>query len=118
MLAFLNIIFKGFFVKVGNRLGINSVSVAGIIGSLASNLLIFGTYKDMDPRGKVISTAFSVNGSFLLGGQLGLISTVVPEMLPVFVITKLTAGIISIILGIWMLRYENAGAVSLSGGVQ
>lgn len=106
MLAFLNMLFKSFFEKIGNKLGINSVSVAGIIGSLASNLLIFGTYKDMDPRGKVISTAFSVNGSFLLGGQLGLISTVAPDMLPVFVITKLTAGVISMCLGLWLLRYE------------
>ena len=38
------------------------MSLASILGNLASNLLIFASYKEMNPKGKVICTAFGVSG--------------------------------------------------------
>jgi ethanolamine transporter len=101
MLALINRIFKNSFEKIGEKFGINSVSVAGILGNLASNLLIFGTYKEMNPKGKVVCTAFGVSGAFVFGGQFGFVSGVAPEMLVAFILSKLTAGIISIVLAVW-----------------
>ena len=88
MLALINRIFKNSFEKIGEKFGINSVSVAGILGNLASNLLIFGTYKEMNPKGKVICTAFGVSGAFVFGGQFGFVSGIAPEMLGAFIISK------------------------------
>lgn len=107
MLALINRIFKNIFEKIGGKIGINSVSVAGILGNLASNLLIFGTYKDMNPKGKVVCTAFGVSGAFIFGGQFGFVSGIAPEMLGAFIIAKLTAGTISIVLAAWLYERES-----------
>jgi ethanolamine transporter len=107
MLEVINRIFKGGIEQIGEKFGINKVAVAGILGNLASNLLIFGTYKEMDPKGKVICTAFAVSGAFVFGGQFGFVSGIAPEMLGAFIISKLTAGIISIVLSIWLYERED-----------
>jgi ethanolamine transporter len=98
MLELINRIFKRSFEKIGDKFGINSISVAGLLGNLASNLLIFGTYSEMNPRGKVICTAFGISGAFVFGGQLGFVSSMAPSMLGAFIIAKLAAGIVSIVL--------------------
>ena len=118
MLALINRIFKNSFEKIGEKVGINSVSVAGILGNLASNLLIFGTYKDMNPKGKVICTAFGVSGAFVFGGQFGFLSGIAPEMLGAFIIAKLTAGTISIVLAAWLYEREaKEFNIEESGGI-
>lgn len=114
MLEVINRIFKNSLEKIGEKFGINEVAVAGILGNLASNLLIFGTYKEMDPKGKVICTAFAVSGAFVFGGQFGFVSGIAPEMLGAFIISKLTAGIISIILATKL--YEREDKVKLDSG--
>lgn len=106
MLALINRIFKNRFERIGEKFGINSVSIAGILGNLASNLLIFGTFKEMNPKGKVICTAFAVSGPFVFGGQFGFLSGIAPEMLGGFIIAKLTSGIISIVLAAWLYERE------------
>jgi ethanolamine transporter len=106
MLALINRIFKSSFERIGERFGINSVAVAGLLGNLASNLLIFGTYKDMDSKGKVICTAFGVSGAFVFGGQFGFVSGIAPDMLGAFIVSKLTAGIISIVLALYLCERE------------
>ena len=106
MLALINCIFKSSFKKIGKKFGINSVSVAGILGNLANNLLVFGTYKEMDPKGKLICTAFAVSGAFIFGGQFGFVSGIAPEMLGAFIISKLTAGIVSIVLASWLYKHD------------
>lgn len=116
MLALINRIFKNSFEKIGEKFGINSVSVAGIIGNLASNLLIFGTYKEMNPKGKVICTAFGVSGAFVFGGQFGFLSGIDPEMLGAFIITKLTAGAISIVLAAWLYEREAKECIIIESG--
>ena len=107
MLTFINIIFKERFNKIGKSIGINSASVAGILGNLASNLLTFGTYEKMNPKGKVVSTAFSVSGAFVFGGQFGFISGVEPSMLISFIIVKFISGIISVLLALWIYEWES-----------
>lgn len=106
MLEVINRIFKEGIEKIGEKFGINSFSVAGILGNLASNLLIFGTYGKMDPKGKVICTAFAVSGAFVFGGQFGFVSGIAPEMLGAFIISKIIAGIISIIIALWLYERE------------
>lgn len=107
LLDLISRVFKNVFEKLGENMGINSASVAGILGNLASNLLIFGTYKEMNPKGKVICTAFGVSGAFVFGGQFGFVSGIAPEMLGAFIISKITAGILSILLAVWLYEREH-----------
>ncbi|ADL51835.1 ethanolamine utilization protein EutH [Clostridium cellulovorans] len=112
MLALINHIFKDSFKRIGDRFGINSASISGLLGNLASNLLIFGTYKEMNPKGKIICTAFSVSGAFVFGGQFGFVSGIAPKMIGAFILSKLVAGITSIVLANWLYEHEQ-GKISL-----
>jgi ethanolamine transporter len=106
MLSAINRIFKKNFEKLGEKIGINAASVGGMIGNLASNLLIFSTYEDMDEKGKVLCAAFGVSGAFVLGGQMGFISGVAPNMLGVFMTSKLVGGIASVFAASWIYERE------------
>lgn len=100
MLELISRIFKGSLEKAGEKFDIDSAAAAGILGCLASNLVAFGMYKKMSPKGKVVCTAFGVAGAFVFGGQFGFVSGVAPEMIGAFIISKFTAGIISIIFAV------------------
>lgn len=102
MLAVLDRLFSSFLRKIGNRYGINGASIMGLVGNLATNLLMFGNFKDMNPKGKVICSAFAISGAFVFGGQMGFVSGVAPDMLMPFIISKFAAGILSIFLASWM----------------
>lgn len=102
MVAVINYVFKNTFRKIGRKIGINSISVAALLGNLASNILIFSNYKLLNPKGKVICTAFGVSAAFVFGGQLGFVSALEPEMISPFIISKLVAGLVSIFIAAWI----------------
>ena len=79
-------------------LGINGVSVAGILASMANSLPMFDMIKDMDKKGKVVAMAFSVPATAALGDLMGYISAVRPDAVIPMVAGKLTAGLIGIVL--------------------
>lgn len=96
MISVISRVFHKAFRIIGRKLGADSTAVVGILGGLASNLLIFTTLKDMKEDGKIIACAFAVGGAFIFGGQLGFVSSKAPEILGIFIIVKLLAGIIAI----------------------
>lgn len=99
-------LFKNHFEQIGERTGMNDVSIAGMMGNLANNILVFGTYSRMNPKGKLVCGALTISCSFLFGGQLGFVLSVAPEQLNLFIVFKLTSGIVSIILAVWLYEYE------------
>lgn len=107
MISIINKIFKRYFDRLGNKLGINGASVGGLIGNLASNLLVFSTFKEMNPKGKVVCTAYAMSGAFVLGGQLGFVAGFEPGMIKGFITSKLVGGLFSIFLASWIFeQYE------------
>lgn len=100
MMAIISRMFNSVFEKAGEKIGINSGSVEGIMGNLASNLVLFGLYKHMNPKGKVICAALAVSGSFVFGGQFGFVVGVAPGMIGAFLISKITASMVSIFIAI------------------
>ena len=98
MISVISRMFKEAFRRLGRRFGLDSVSVAAFLGCFASNLLVFASFKEMNIKGKVLCTAFSVSGAFVFGGQMGFISAKEPEALGVFIISKLVAGFSAMIL--------------------
>lgn len=106
MLALIDRVFGKKLEKLGGKVGLDPVAIIGILGGLASNLLIFGSYKDMKPKGKVVAAAFGVGGAFVFGGQFGFVSGIAPKMLIPFIISKITAGIFSILLALYFTKGE------------
>ncbi|OPJ58169.1 ethanolamine utilization protein EutH [Clostridium oryzae] len=109
MLEFISRIFKNSFDKLGHMLEVNSAAVAGIFGNLATNLLIFGDYKNMNPKGKVLCGALAISGAFVFGGQFGFVAGVAPEMIGAYFVAKFTSAIFSVIFVIF---YYNAHSVN------
>lgn len=116
MLEVIKRVFKNSFDKISEKIGINSAAAAGILGNLASNLIVFGSYKEMNPKGKVVCAAASVSVSFVFGGQFGFIAGIAPEMTGAFIISKFTAGIISIILAVWIYERQTKESIIKDNG--
>ena len=107
MMEVLNRSLKRSFAKIGRILRVNSNSIGAIIGNLASNILVWGTMKDLDERGKVLCTALAVSAAFVFGGQFAYVASVEPSMTGPFFIAKLASGAISIILTMYLLGRKN-----------
>ena len=97
-IRFLTTILSKPMKNLGKVLGVNAVSMAGMLASLASAIPMYPMVKDMDERGKVISIAFSVCAGFVLGDILAYTSARAPEYIFPMIIGKLSAGIIAIFI--------------------
>ncbi|AGB18661.1 ethanolamine utilization protein EutH [Thermoanaerobacterium thermosaccharolyticum] len=103
MLAMLERFFSNFFKKIGDRCGIDDISVVSLLGNLATNLLVFGNFKNMNNKGKVVCSAFAISGAFVFGGQMGFVSGVAPSMLVPFWCPNLLQGYLGLFwhFGLW-----------------
>lgn len=70
LVAWITKVFKNPLQRAGRLLSIDPSTTAGLVASLAHNIPTFTLVKEMEPRGKVISIAFAVSGSFVLGDIL------------------------------------------------
>ena len=54
----------------------------------------------MSSKGRIALTAFSVSGAFVIGGQLGFVSLKTPEIINVYIASKLIAGVTAMVLAL------------------
>lgn len=104
---------KRFLEKLSNKTDMNISSIAALIGSFASAIVVFTNYDDLDDNGKVICAAFSVGGAYVFGGQMGYVSSVAPEILATYITVKLICGILAIIFAVIFLKYENNSKIKV-----
>lgn len=90
--------------KVGKYIGLDSTSIAGIIFTLANSIPVFKMLKDMNNRGKIINIAWLVVATSALGAHLGFTAGVMPNMIMAVILSKLSAGIVAIMLAIFFTR--------------
>lgn len=95
-------VFKGPLLKLGKLLGMNDVSAAGLIASLANNIPMFDMMKNMDNRGKIINVAFAVSASFVFGDHLGFTAGFNPDMIFPMIVAKLIGGITAIFVALFI----------------
>lgn len=95
-------VFKKPFMKLGNLMGINDVSVAGLIATTANSIPMYNMVKNMDNKGKVINFAFACCAAFALGDHLGFAAGVEPNMVMPMVVSKLVGGIIAIFVALFV----------------
>ena len=91
---------------IGGKIGVNNEAVAALIGSLASAIIVFSNFEKLDEKGKIICSAFSVSGAYVLGGQLGFVASVEPNMIMIYVITKIISGVFAVILALYLIKRE------------
>lgn len=110
MVHFITKVFSKPLMKLGKLLGMNDVSAAGFVATLANNIPMFGLMKDMDERGKVINVAFAVSASFVLGDHLGFTAGVDKDMIFPMIVGKLVAGITAVVVAIIFLKIASKKA--------
>ncbi len=93
-------------LRLGKVLGINDVSAAGLVASLANSIATFGMVKDMDRRGKVVNIAFAVSAAFVFGDHLGFTAGFAPELLPAMIAGKLAGGVSAVAVALWLTRKD------------
>lgn len=92
------------FGKLGEKLGMNHVSMTGLLVSLVNAIPVLTSMKDMDERGKVVNAAFSVSATALLAAHLGFVTANAPEMLGAVLTGKAVGGLFAIILALVLTR--------------
>jgi len=98
MVSFITKVFNKPLMAFGKRLGMNDVSAAGMVATLANNIPMFTMMKDMDERGKVINVAFAVSAAFVFGDHLGFTAGVERGLILAMIVGKLVGGITAVIL--------------------
>lgn len=91
-------VFNKPLMALGKILGMNDVSAAGLVASLANCIPMFGMMKDMDNRGKIINVAFSVSAAFVFGDHLGFTAGFNANMITPMIVAKLIGGITAVLL--------------------
>lgn len=91
-------------LALGRKLGVNAVSVTGLLTTTVNSIATFDTVKDMDPRGKVLNMAFAVSAAFVFGDHLAFAGGWNPEAIPAMMAAKLTAGVTALALALVVTR--------------
>lgn len=97
-------LFRSPLLKLGQALGINETAAAGLVASLANSIPMFGMFRDMDERGKVVNVAFAVSASFVFGDHLGFTAGFNAEMIFPMLVGKLTGGIAGAAAALFLTR--------------
>lgn len=84
-------------MNMGKLLGVNDISAAGMVATLANNIPMFILMKDMDERGKVINVAFCVSAAFVFGDHLGFTAGVERTMIFPMIVGKLVGGVTAVL---------------------
>lgn len=92
---------------ISEKFNISENSIVAFIGSLASAIVVFSTFEELDSKGKILCTAFSVGGAYVLGGQLGFVASESKEITLIYITTKLICGFLAVIIGIIYIKRKN-----------
>ncbi len=93
---------------IGTKIGMDTVSTAGMIFSMANSIPVFKTMSDMTSKGKIINIAWMVCVAGALGDHLGFTAGVHPEAILPVVLSKIIGGIVAVILTLVLVKDTSA----------
>lgn len=85
---------------LGKKIGINEVSAFGFLATMGSFVHACKDYDEMDEKGVVLVSAFSVSGAFTLVGHLAYTLAINPSCVPAVIVSKIISAVTSVILAI------------------
>ncbi len=90
---------KPLFKKIACKLKTNETSMMGLLISITSGVAMLPMYRSMDEKGKLLNSAFSIMGAYVLGGQMAYIAGVTSGYsVWIYILGKLLSGIVGILL--------------------
>ena len=84
---------------LGARMGLDSISVLGLLVSIVSPIPALVMMKDMNTFGKLVNVAYMVSSASMLAAHLGFTVSTEPDMLPALLVSKLAGCAAAIALG-------------------
>jgi len=108
LLFFVRKIFAKAFAKVGAKLGMNEVSVAGLVTTMVSVIPTFTSMKDMDDRGAIVNTAFAVCAAFAVGDHLAFTASTDASLIVPLILGKILGGALAVVIALMVTRSEDA----------
>lgn len=94
--------------KLEDKLDLDQYSLLGIFSTLAHCMPMLGIYDKMNEKGKILNAAFVVSAGFALGGQLGYVTTVSPESVNAFVVSKILGGLSAVFVASIIIKKEES----------
>ncbi len=89
---------RGFINYMSRKLFINEYAVIGLFLSLISSVSMLPLFTKMDTRGKLMNSAFSVSGAYVIGGQMAFMASVADKnVVFVYIITKCLGGVLALL---------------------
>lgn len=97
--------------KVGEKIGINSISAFSLLGTLVTNATTFSAMEKMNKKGVVLNSAFAVSAAFAFGGHLAITMAFNSDYVAPMLIGKIISGICGVVLA--MLIYKDNTVVKV-----
>lgn len=92
--------------SLGKRVGLDGKSISGLLISTVTTLVVYSSYDEYPSRGRVLCAAFGASGAFLLGGQMSVVSTLAPDMIPAYFLAKGISGVLAVSLAVLLYKRE------------
>lgn len=87
---------------LGRVLSVNETAALGFVSTLATNVTTFEMMKDMDDKGTVLNSAFTVSAAFTFAGHLAFTLAYDAAYILPMIVGKLSAGVLALLLAIFM----------------
>ncbi|MCI6640707.1 MAG: ethanolamine utilization protein EutH [Pygmaiobacter massiliensis] len=98
LLAVVRRVFARGLAAAGRGLGINKVSLTGLIMTLANSLPTLAMMHDMDDKGRMLNVAFMISATCIFGDHLAYTAQTAPEMVTAVIISKAVGGITAVLV--------------------
>lgn len=106
------LIVRSFGAQVGwvaKKIGVNDISIIGLMLNAINSLAMLPMIREMDSRGKQANAAFAVSGSYMLGGQMVFVAGMnVEGLFAAFLLSKIVAGATAVALSLFLTRKQTA----------
>ena len=89
---------------VGQKIGLDANSAAGMFFSLANSIPVFKMMNTMSNRGKIVNIAWLVCAAGALGDHVGFTAGVHPEAIAPVVLSKLFGAAVAVVIALAMTR--------------
>ena len=106
---FLQRILKRPCTVLGAKIGLDSISVLGLLVSIVSPIPALAMMKDMNEKGKLVNVAYMVSAASMLAAHLGFTVSTEPDMLPVLLISKAAGCTAAVLLGLVLPEADGVG---------
>lgn len=87
-------------LSLARLIHVNEFAIIGLLLNLINSVSMFSVFGKMDRRGQLMNAAAAVTSGFVFGGQLAFVSSVNNDAVLIFILSKLLAGVLSIVIAV------------------